>query len=102
MHLLVSVRPRAIPTAECLQWGYGITAEVPAVYPIAPPKRGIQKVWLCRIECELHRERSLNCIDARIEADLRDSRLDIADPSNGFLPRVLIEERYVCGISRGG
>jgi hypothetical protein len=56
MHLLVGVGPRAITTAERLQWGYGITAEVPAAYSIAPPKRGIQKVWLCRIECELHRK----------------------------------------------
>jgi hypothetical protein len=102
MHLLVSVGPRAITTAEPLQWGYGITTEVPAVYSIAPPKRGIQKVWLCRIECKLYRERSPSCIDAGIEADLRDSRLDVANPSNGFLPHVLIEERYVCGISRGG
>lgn len=39
------------------------------------------------------------CIDAGIESDLRDARLDVADPSDGFLTRILIEERDVCRIA---
>ena len=43
-HLLIRFEPRAIATAEYLQWGHRTATEVPTVYLIAPPKRGIQHV----------------------------------------------------------
>jgi hypothetical protein len=38
MHFLVSVGPRAIPTAKRLERDHCITAEVPTAYLIVPPK----------------------------------------------------------------